>query len=87
MAESAVGLVKRAALEAVQAARPLELRFGTVSAASPLSVKVEEKLVLSGSFLLVPQRLGALQAGARVALLRVQGGGLYLLLDRLGGAS
>lgn len=38
MAESAVGLVKRAALEAVQAARPLELRFGTVSAASPLSV-------------------------------------------------
>ena len=31
MAESAVGLVKRAAVEAVQAKKPLELRFGSVS--------------------------------------------------------
>ena len=87
MAESAVGLVKRAALEEVQAARPLELRFGTVSAASPLSVKVEEKLALTSEFLIVPQRLSDLEPGDFVALLRMQGGGRYLVLDRLGGTA
>ena len=85
MAESAVGLVKRAAVEAVQAKKPLELRFGSVSGVSPLSVKVEEKLTLTSEFLIVPQRLSDLETGDTVALLRMQGGGRYLVLDRLGG--
>lgn len=86
MAESAVDLVKRAAVEAVQAKKPLELRFGSVAGSSPLSVKVEEKLTLTSEFLLVPQRLSDLEPGDFVALLRMQGGGRYLVLDRLGGA-
>lgn len=85
MAESAVDLVKRAAVEAVQAKKPLELRFGSVTGSSPLSVKVEEKLTLTSEFLIVPDRLSDLEPGDSVALLRVQGGGRYLLLDRLGG--
>ncbi|HIS78438.1 MAG TPA: DUF2577 domain-containing protein [Candidatus Caccousia stercoris] len=87
MAESAVELVKRAAVEAVQAKKPLELRFGSVSGVSPLSVKVEEKLALTSEFLIVPQRLSDLEAGDFVALLRMQGGGRYLVLDRLGGTA
>ena len=86
MAESAVGLVKRAAVEAVQAKKPLELRFGSVSGVSPLSVMVEEKLTLTSEFLIVPQRLSDLETGDTVALLRMQGGGRYLVLDRLGGS-
>ena len=86
MAESAVGLVKRAAVEAGQAQKPLELRFGSVSGVSPLSVKVEEKLTLTSEFLIVPQRLSDLETGDAVALLRMQGGGRYLVLDRLGGS-
>ena len=86
MAESAVGLVQRAAVEAVQAKKPLELRFGSVSGVSPLSVKVEEKLTLTSEFLIVPQRLSDLETGDTVALLRMQGGGRYLVLDRLGGS-
>lgn len=87
MAESAVDLVKRAAVEAVQAKKPLELRFGSITGISPLSVKVEEKLTLTSEFLIVPQRLSDLELGDSVALLRVQGGGRYLVLDRLGGST
>ena len=36
MAQTAVGLVKQAAVEAVQAEKPLELRFGSVVSSSPL---------------------------------------------------
>lgn len=87
MAQTAVGLVKQAAVEAVQAEKPLELRFGSVLSSSPLTVRVEEKLLLTSAFLIVPERLSELLPGDRVALLRVQGGGRYLLLDRLGGAA
>ena len=86
MAQTAVGLVKQAAVEAVQAEKPLELRFGSVVSSSPLTVRVEEKLLLTSAFLLIPERLTDLLPGDRVALLRVQGGGRSLLLDRLGGA-
>ena len=86
MAQTAVGLVKQAAVEAVQAEKPLELRFGSVVSSSPLTVRVEEKLLLTSAFLLIPERLTDLLPGDRVALLRVQGGGRHLLLDRLGGA-
>ena len=81
MAQTAVGLVKQAAVEAVQAEKPLELRFGSVVSSSPLTVRVEEKLLLTSAFLLIPERLTDLLPGDRVALLRVQGGGRYLLLD------
>ena len=84
MAQTAVGLVKQAAVEAVQAEKPLELRFGSVLSSSPLTVRVEEKILLTSAFLIVPERLTDLLPGGRVALLRMQGGGGYLLLDRLG---
>ena len=87
MAQTAVGLVKQAAVEAVQAEKPLELRFGSVVSSSPLTVRVEEKLLLTSAFLLIPERLTDLLPGDRVALLRVQGGGRYLVLDRLGGTA
>ena len=86
MAQTAVGLVKQAAVEAVQAEKPLELRFGSVVSSSPLTVRVEEKLLLTSAFLIIPERLSDLLPGDRVALLRVQGGGRYLLLYRLGSA-
>ena len=85
MAQTAVGLVKQAAVEAVQAEKPLELRFGSVLSSSPLTVRVEEKILLTSAFLIVPERLTDLLPGDRVAPLRMQGGGRYLLLDRLGG--
>ena len=85
MGDSAVELVKRAALQAVQARKPLELRFGTVPSAAPLAVRLEGKLTLTADRLLLPKRLSALQPGDQVALLRVQGGGAFYILDQLGG--
>jgi hypothetical protein len=85
-----VGLTKRAALEAVAAAGPVAVLFGAVESVSPLSIRVEQRLVLSETQLVlsrcVTDSYSALNAGELVILLRVQGGQRYVVLDRLGGS-
>lgn len=49
--------VKRAALEAVDASAPCEIKFGVVQSVSPLRIGVEQRLVLSESMLILPKRL------------------------------
>ena len=46
--EEFVRAIKTAALEAVDASKPAEVRFGTVVSADPLQVKVDQKIILSG---------------------------------------
>lgn len=43
-----VRAIKTAALEAVDASKPVEVRFGTVVSADPLQIKVDQKVTLSG---------------------------------------
>ena len=50
-------MMKRAAVDAVVAAKPCNLYLGTVVSTSPLSVKVSQKLTLTERFLIVPQHL------------------------------
>lgn len=42
-----VDLIKKAALDAVAASKPTEIRFGTVLSASPLKIQLNQKLILS----------------------------------------
>lgn len=58
---------------------------GEVTQASPLTVKVEQHLVLSGPFLTMTERAAslALKAGDWVLMLRAQGGQDYYVLDRI----
>lgn len=104
----AVELVKRAAVDAVEAGKPVRVVLGTVISASPLKIQSEQKSVYTEKMLILPQSLtdrtltlteedtapprtrrvtvhNALQAGERVALLRVQGGKGFLVLERVGG--
>lgn len=71
--------VKRAAVDAVLAGQPVQLAVGRVEAAAPLRVRVEQKLVLAAEQLLVLEGL-ELKKGARVLLLRWQGGQRYALV-------
>lgn len=74
-----VDVIKKAAVEAVEATHPMNLVFGRVVAVSPLSVRLDQQRTIPARFLL---RLSgpALEAGNYVALLRMQGGQKYLIL-------
>lgn len=81
-----LALLKRAALEAGEAAKPVQLCTGCVTQTAPLRVLVEQRLALGERQLLVVRRLrapGALAAGDGVLLARMQGGQQYALLDTI----
>lgn len=48
--------IKIAALEAVSAACPCEIKFGTVASVNPLAVRLEQRITLSGGMLILPQK-------------------------------
>lgn len=90
--------IKKAGLGAVDASNPVVVRFGTVTKTNPLEINVEQRMTLSQNFLVVAERLTeykvtingetvvirrGLQVGDKVVLLRVQGGGKYVVLDRV----
>lgn len=88
--EQLIAIIKKAAVEAVEAMRPTAVAFGRITALSPLTVRVDQKLTLSGNQLTVAggtQKIGdwkpGLQAGDEVILLRMQGGQKYILLDKV----
>ena len=43
---NAVELVKKAAVEAVDASKPVHILFGTVISASPLKIQVDQKMCI-----------------------------------------
>ena len=46
-----VQIIKKAALEAVEASNPANVVFGTVLSANPLSIRVDQKIILTEEFL------------------------------------
>jgi len=93
-----LGLIKQAAADAVDAASPVGIYYGTIKTASPLEVEVDQRFPLTAEFLeltestkelKVPQGDGyyilrrKLEEGDRVILLRIQGGQKYIILDRV----
>lgn len=119
-------LVKMAALEAMEASRPVNVFIGTVVSESPLSIKIDQKRTLTSEFLVLcrevtdydvemtvdhmtekmqgggkdPSFTGhahpykgrkvftvhkTLKEGEKVAVVQVQGGQQYLVIDRIGG--
>ncbi|MCL2071239.1 MAG: DUF2577 domain-containing protein [Oscillospiraceae bacterium] len=71
------GLIKRAAVEAVEADKPAAVMFGTADGQS--TVMVEQKLRLSGEQLVVLKGV-EIKDGDTVVLLREQGGQRFVLL-------
>jgi len=75
--------MKRAAIEAVEAEVPAAPCIGTVTQVSPLTVRLNQRLTISGSRLLVLTDQRTPAVGDRCALLRFVGGQKYLVLGWL----
>lgn len=74
-----VELIQGIAERAVAACKPANVIFGTVRAASPLSVVTEQKLPLGQAQLILAGNvtgLNGLKAGEKVVMLREQGAAL-----------
>lgn len=48
-----VEVVKRAAVEAVEAGKPVNILFGTVLSASPLKIQVDQKSIYTSKMLIL----------------------------------
>lgn len=78
-------VIKQAALDVIEASNPVAIQFGTVSSISPLEISVDQRLILSEAFLIVPESIVSvgLAQGDSVLLLRVQGGQQFVVLDKV----
>ena len=82
-----VNVIKNCALEAVEANKPTKVEFGVVVSSAPLKISVGQKLMLTGDFLVLTKTVitDALSVGDKVLLLQMQGGQVYVVVDKLGG--
>lgn len=79
-------VMKRAAVEAVEANNPVNVCFGEVTSTAPLEVVIDQKLPLGKAQLIVSERVTEkpLSKNDGVILLRQQGGQKYVIMDRIG---
>lgn len=78
-------LVKKTALEAVNASRPTNVVFGKVINDSPLKIKIDQKLVLSSAQLVLCENVtNFLNVGEEVVLIQMSGGQKYVVIDKIG---
>ena len=57
MATGLIDIMKRAAVDAEENNKPCDLRYGTVTSASPLKIQVTNQFILPKSVLIVPEHL------------------------------
>lgn len=77
-------LIKQAAVEAVEAAMPMAIVFGTVASVKPLKIKLEDRRTVDDDFLVKTEAsIDKLEKGDKAALLRMQGGQKFLFMDKV----
>lgn len=81
--DSLIQLIKKAAVDAVEASKPVAVLFGTVKTIIPLTVYIEQKKTLTKGFLVVTDKAKDLAVGDGVIMLRMQGGQKYIILDKV----
>lgn len=62
-----VELIKRAALEAMEAAKPVHLVFGEVISASPLKIQVDQKAIYTEKMLILTRAVTDFEADVSVS--------------------
>ncbi len=78
--------IKKAAIDAVEASKPLDFCYGKVSSVSPLKIKIEQKLTLGSAQLVLTEtvsKTSPLELGDEVILLKKKGGQKFLVLDKV----
>lgn len=77
MSSGIIETIKRIALNAFEATKPVNLLFGEVISTDPVTIKVGELLTLGREFLVIN---GTVSKGDMVTLIRCQGGQKYVVL-------
>ena len=77
--EELVNAIRQAAVESVEAQRPVILCYGLVENTDPLQIRMDQMMVLQREMLILPADYVP-QVGQCCLLLRVQGGQQYALL-------
>lgn len=82
---SMVDLIKKMSEQAQGAQNPVALLYGTVSKASPIEIEIHQKLILTKDFLSMTKTAADenLIKGDKVALIRMQGGQQFLVIDKV----
>lgn len=62
-----VKFIKRIALEAVEAAKPVQICFGTVKSVKPLKIYVDQKMMLNEKQLIILQNITNISSGSVTA--------------------
>lgn len=80
-----VETIKKAAIDAVEATKPVRIYFGEVMDTDPLKINVEQKMILGENQLILTRAVfdEGLAAGSRVILIRIQGGQKFIVMDNL----
>ncbi len=81
--EGLIPLLKRVALEAVDASKPTVILYGTVSSITPLTIYLEQKRTITRGFLVVTDKVKNLVVGDKVVMIRMQGGQKYIIMDKV----
>lgn len=78
-------LIKKAAMDAVNASQPSDFCFGKVTSENPLKILVEQKMTLGKAQLVVTETVSkaSLKVNDEVVLLKKKGGQQYLIIDRV----
>ena len=81
----AVELIKTAALEAYEAAKPVSVVFGRVISEEPFKIQTEQKAVYTERMIIFTNRLKkeSFASGDTAVFIRLQGGKRLLALDIL----
>lgn len=77
MSSGIIETIKRVALNAFEASKPVKLVFGKVISTNPVKIQVGEYLTLPREFLVIN---GTISEGEEVSLIRCQGGQKYVVL-------
>lgn len=76
-------LIKKAATGAVRAEKPVSFYTGEIIALSPITVRLSQKLTLSGQQLIVASAAANADIGDTVIVARQQGGSRYIIIDKV----
>lgn len=71
--------IKQLAKQTVDAAVPMSIMFGEVTAVSPLAILVDTRFQVSGAAIVLPRGI-TLEAGDNVILLRNAGGQQFIIM-------
>lgn len=85
MANNINQLIKKIAMDAYCAGTPCDFAIGLVTENKSLRIKISDKAILDGDFLVITQTASeaGLKKGDKVALVRAGGGQKYLVIDKV----